>query len=636
MGTMKNRIIAGAIIVILSIFGFALGASFSICSSISNNVSASTASIGQFPNDTMLGEQAPTNLTQQDIDYVFERARIFMEQNPIAEELELENYMRNLMIQLSKDKENSSSTESSDYSGLIKTPQMLVLIFMHPVLAWRADADAALAKTKTKEFYLCGGTTWNYNNSDAFRHGYWNALMVRSIGYNMAQAFATANEPQPYGIIEDMDLVNNAIGRANGLTYIDMDKDQLAHQIVINVSLGHYYKMVGGTEEGTYLVPTCTEFLRHIPPIAPNQNILDPSLYEMGDCNNNPGWTWSQAKSYNSFPGARVRTSQLIPITGGQVFTVKPWIGYQMSIAFRDSNTVSILDSYWRSTATVFVAPMNAVSISIVFRRGNDATITVPEIQSLSFRLELHNRNVLNPTQYQMGDCVNTVGQTWAWAMGQNHAPTNSRVRASQLIPITAGNSYAVFAPHGYQIALAFRDVNTVSVRDSYWRSTRATFVAPLNSVSISVTFRKDNDAAISVGEIQNLHFEIREVCDNLIHPSLFAMGDCTRQLGFTFAQATASTDFPNARAHMSVLVPVTAGQQYVLYAPYGYGMAIAFRNASTVSIKDSFWQDWATSVFTAPENAVYMSVTFRKNNNQTFALSEIQNQHFIVAHKTW
>jgi hypothetical protein len=70
---------------------------------------------------------------------------------------------------------------------------------------------AKTATNKTIEIY---GKNGYQDNSDAFRHCLWNALMKQSIGATAAEKWATAHEYNSYGIDKQMDLHNNYIGRS--------------------------------------------------------------------------------------------------------------------------------------------------------------------------------------------------------------------------------------------------------------------------------------------------------------------------------------------------------------------------------------------------------------------------------------
>jgi hypothetical protein len=67
-------------------------------------------------------------------------------------------------------------------------------------------------------------------HGDAFRHAYWNALMVRKYGPDWARQFATAHERLPGNPAdrEAMDLFNNEVGRRIASEHPDADPEELA------------------------------------------------------------------------------------------------------------------------------------------------------------------------------------------------------------------------------------------------------------------------------------------------------------------------------------------------------------------------------------------------------------------------
>ena len=67
-------------------------------------------------------------------------------------------------------------------------------------------------------------------HGDAFRHAYWNALMVREYGADWARRFATAHERLPGNPAdrEAMDLFNNEVGRRIAAAHPDANPDELA------------------------------------------------------------------------------------------------------------------------------------------------------------------------------------------------------------------------------------------------------------------------------------------------------------------------------------------------------------------------------------------------------------------------
>jgi hypothetical protein len=81
----------------------------------------------------------------------------------------------------------------------------------HPYNAYKISEckDVAISETK-KEF----GHNGHNDESDAFRHCIWSALIASEIGYNAAIEITTLHESQPGNPINEkaMDLHNNKVG----------------------------------------------------------------------------------------------------------------------------------------------------------------------------------------------------------------------------------------------------------------------------------------------------------------------------------------------------------------------------------------------------------------------------------------
>ena len=70
-------------------------------------------------------------------------------------------------------------------------------------------------------------------HNDAFRHAYWNALMVREYGEDWTREYATAHEGIPGNMVdrEAMDLHNNEVGRQIAVENPDASPEELADLI---------------------------------------------------------------------------------------------------------------------------------------------------------------------------------------------------------------------------------------------------------------------------------------------------------------------------------------------------------------------------------------------------------------------
>jgi len=97
------------------------------------------------------------------------------------------------------------------YFGQEPTPKERELMKKYP-----SDAAlvATLSKTATKytlKYYKYNGED---DNSDAFRHCLWSALIKKNLGKKKAAKWTTAHEQKSKGLARKMDLYNNKIGRS--------------------------------------------------------------------------------------------------------------------------------------------------------------------------------------------------------------------------------------------------------------------------------------------------------------------------------------------------------------------------------------------------------------------------------------
>lgn len=89
----------------------------------------------------------------------------------------------------------------------------------------------------------------NTMNQDMFRHGYWSALLVDTIGEGYAETATTTYEdatPNNNGISRDMDIYNNSIGRQLASGKIFDSFEQLEEMIVKAINEGKFVKIVEG------------------------------------------------------------------------------------------------------------------------------------------------------------------------------------------------------------------------------------------------------------------------------------------------------------------------------------------------------------------------------------------------------
>ncbi|WP_408609373.1 DUF6973 domain-containing protein [Caldicellulosiruptor changbaiensis] len=111
------------------------------------------------------------------------------------------------------------------------------------------------ADTEDREKY--NDSVLHNGNGDAFRHAYWNALMVKYIDYSWAYDWATAHEEGATGqpaIEKEMDLYNNMMGRTLVLGNESKSDEEIADIIQNAVRNGKMKRIVDNK-----LVPTNSE-----------------------------------------------------------------------------------------------------------------------------------------------------------------------------------------------------------------------------------------------------------------------------------------------------------------------------------------------------------------------------------------
>jgi len=89
----------------------------------------------------------------------------------------------------------------------------------HPYAAWAFRETAKKASIEAQRRF--SGPSLHNERGDAFRHCYWNALMVKAVDAKLAKEFTDAHEERPGQPTREkkMDLHNNAVGREIGKIY---------------------------------------------------------------------------------------------------------------------------------------------------------------------------------------------------------------------------------------------------------------------------------------------------------------------------------------------------------------------------------------------------------------------------------
>ncbi|RKQ88542.1 DUF6973 domain-containing protein [Brockia lithotrophica] len=114
------------------------------------------------------------------------------------------------------------------YKGLTDAEKQL--FWENPWKAYKAYLAARDAIGETTRRF---GYSGHNDCTDAFRHAYWNALMVKRIDLDWAIRWATAHEQNPNQpeIEKQMDLYNNAKGREIAVNNPSASEPQLADKV---------------------------------------------------------------------------------------------------------------------------------------------------------------------------------------------------------------------------------------------------------------------------------------------------------------------------------------------------------------------------------------------------------------------
>ena len=201
-------------------------------------------------------------LTWDDLVCVTELGNIYEQENPKAPESEIEAYILGELERICYERQFNITPNSSG----AWSPAFIDLYINHPIIGGKVVSSGEYAEAKTELLYNPSTTdlgAFRGGNADAFRHGYWNALMVKRIGTGgvyWAEQFATAYEQtSPNGVEKDMDFVNNEIGRGVGDYFSALSDDQLAFRVMTHVSSGLFYKL---GSDSISLVITNKEYLK--------------------------------------------------------------------------------------------------------------------------------------------------------------------------------------------------------------------------------------------------------------------------------------------------------------------------------------------------------------------------------------
>lgn len=174
-----------------------------------------------------------------DIEILEDELNKFIAQNPNSTEAEQDAHLIEFINNggLNRPATRGVGDYIPGYKDLNEKERELAL--KHPVEAVKVYNASKTATSQTIEVY---GQNGYQDNSDAFRHCLWNALMKQSMDVESAEEWATAHEYKSTGIDKDMDLHNNMIGR--GIDVDDKSESEIVTAVKTEVKNGNCVRIV--------------------------------------------------------------------------------------------------------------------------------------------------------------------------------------------------------------------------------------------------------------------------------------------------------------------------------------------------------------------------------------------------------
>ena len=153
------------------------------------------------------------------------------------------NHVLNIKSQVEESVVETSSTTDSEENYLTGLNDAeFELALQHPSAAMKVKECTNKALLKTNELFT--GKSSVKGDGDAFRHCYWNILMVKAIGVELAEAFATAHEADsPDGPDKEMDLYNNRLARQWATRMLNKTDDEIVNDVLKRVEYGELLKI---------------------------------------------------------------------------------------------------------------------------------------------------------------------------------------------------------------------------------------------------------------------------------------------------------------------------------------------------------------------------------------------------------
>lgn len=160
-----------------------------------------------------------------------------------------DNEILTLLVKKINDKENQPSTYAYNILGKNATKEELLLVVKYPTQSVKIFNNSSTASNTASSLYKA--ETLYLGNGDAFRHAYWNALNVKSVGADIAKAFANAHESEtPEGNDKTMDLRNNTVGRNIGRIYSNSSNATIKNKVIEAVNQGRLYRLYNNNIKG--------------------------------------------------------------------------------------------------------------------------------------------------------------------------------------------------------------------------------------------------------------------------------------------------------------------------------------------------------------------------------------------------
>ncbi|MFD9628143.1 DUF6973 domain-containing protein [Peribacillus muralis] len=174
-------------------------------------------------------------------------------------EIESGNYTESQLNEMVTAKiKNMPAAPKSRVSFGELTSEEKKFVALHPI---EATLYATMSKNALKEAekYYSSASLYQ-GNGDAFRHSYWNAILVKAFGgvgrgkldgFERAKVWTNAHEQGSKGVDREMDLYNNDAGRYHGYLNYSQSHAQLSTSLRKMVSQGSLVRIVKGNLTAT-------------------------------------------------------------------------------------------------------------------------------------------------------------------------------------------------------------------------------------------------------------------------------------------------------------------------------------------------------------------------------------------------